>query len=438
MKRRLFVLGATIVLCVLLLGSWSTTFAAADAVCTADPPAGPVGTVFVLSCEGYTPGAFVYAYLVEPSGAAGQLFFESGAIKVNEQGVITYTQPSRFEDESIEGDIALQTGTWIFVAEELGLAKSVLHRGEVKFTVTGGTEGVSGASLHADPELLYKPEPAYVHFRSADVTVTRLNASQPVEFHGSGFAPGEVVSIWLEPPGGGCPSFTEHTHGSVGQIIPGSGSVVGDITLNTPAYDGIGAQAFGNARASAQGEIEFEAFFFSTACEGAWHFVARGNASGSGGDTYVTVVGNAVETSAWLAADPPVATALFDHIRFSGYGFGANEHVSCWLTSPQGRTLGFPDDLEVTFNHPEDFQRNVAIRSDASGSVQFDMVTGSLYDREVIRFALDGDRAIETEVILDPIASEGALGEYAMSCRGDSSGATAIARFVLTGGLVDP
>ncbi len=436
MKKVLFVLVAVLALLALVAVPSHTTLAAADATCVSDPSSGPVGTTFVMTCWGYTPNSYVYAYLVEPAGVATTLF-GNGAIKVDESGYISYSQPSAYQPF-----VTLATGTWGFVAEETGLAKAVIHRGETTFTITGGTEGVSGASLSADPMTINKPIQGTDHIYFSPFTLNFLNVSDPVTLSGSGFAPYEMVSFWVEPAGGGCPSSTVHYKWKLGIIITGVGGVYANYEENDPIFDSYGAQAFGTVKADASGNAAISAFFTSLACEGAWHFVARGNASGWGADTHVTVIGNVVETTASLSASPGSASAMFDRIWFSGSGFAPNEHVSCWLTSPRGQTLGFPIDEFFTLNIPPPpvgfYSKNQSIFAGPDGSVSFDMVTGSVYIKGDLTLVIGGVSDSATFDVHLPIQSEGALGEWAMTCRGDTSGANAIARFTLTGGFVDP
>ncbi len=435
MKKFLFALVAVLALLALVAVPSHTTLAAADATCVSDPSSGPVGTTFVITCWGYTPNSYVYAYLVEPSGAAGQLFFQGGAIKVDESGSISYVQASSFGTAATLG-----TGTWHFVAEETGLAKAVLHRGETTFTITGGTEGVSGAWLSASPSVLYKPEDAYGRFSFPPINVNFLNASEPATISGGGFAPNEIVSFWVEPPRGACSSFTDHLKADTNFVIPGLFGLHIREDLNLPIYDGIGAFAFDSVKADGGGNASTQAFFFSVACEGDWHFVARGNSSGWGGDTHLTVIGNPITTNATLTASPGTVTALFDKVWFSGSGFGANEHVTCWLTSPQGQTLSFPNALFFDISFPPLLtQKSRQLFSDGGGNISFDLVTGSIYykiDAALVVTGVGSFNFEDTDYI--PVASEGALGTWYMTCRGDSSGATAIAPFTITGGFVDP
>lgn len=433
MKRILCVVVAILFFGVLTAVPQSWVYAAADATCTSDPSSGPVGTEFEITCWGYTPNSYVYAYLVEPTGAAVPVFESSGAIKVKQDGSVSYNQDSKYGHS-----MALQTGTWTFVAEELGRAKTVLHRGETTFTITGGTEGVSGADLAGSPATIHKPEQAYDSTGFGFGYFSSPALSEPATLSGDGFMPGEVVTIWTEPPGGGCPSMTRHNSLSAGSIVPGIGGLFIRTDFNTPLYDGIGAQIFANVKANQAGEISTQVYFYPYACEGQWRFVARGNASGSGAETWITVVGNPIPTNAWLSADPTSASAMFGTIRFSGSGFGANEHITCWLTTPQGRTIGYPEPYYITYSLPTEYLRNQAITANANGEISFTLVTGSIYQKIHETLSIGGVSQNYDSTRMAPIASEGALGEYAMSCRGDSTGSTAIARFTLTGGFVDP
>lgn len=434
MKGRSFALGALVLLSAVAAVPIATAYAAADATCVSDPSSGPVGTVFAISCSGYDPNVHVYAYLVEPSGAANQLFDSrtSTNFLTDKRGSFIYSQESNF------GESSLQTGTWHFVAEQLGPAHTVVHRGETTFTVTGGTEGVSGASLTANPGTIHKPEQGYAHAFEMGVTYNFYNYSDPVTISGGGFTPGEMVTFWAEPPGGGCPSFTSHNNVAAGVVVPGLVARYLTEVFNYPLYDGIGSSALGSVRAGAGGSVSLDVFFNMTACEGMWHFAARGNTSGAGGETFITVIGNEISTNAWLSADPETVTALFGTVTFSGSGFGADERLSCWLTSPQGRTLGFPDDWFGAYSTPGAFLRNRNIMTDAGGNVSFSLVTGSLYVNVSQTLTSGGTTDQLNTTYSDPVASEGALGVYAMTCRGDTSDATAIANFTLTGGFVDP
>lgn len=431
MKRSLFVF-VTVLFLVALLAMPSSTFAAADATCQADPPSGPVGTTFVITCWGFDPNARVYAYLVEPDGTA-TITFASGTLKANESGYVTYTQETRFDNVTTLG-----VGTWVFVVEQLGLAKSVVHRGEVAFTVTGGSEGVSGAWLSADPSSITKPEVGHDHLQFGSITVNFGNPSDPVTITGWGFAPYEMVTFWYDPPNGECSSFTAHYNYRASVNLPPIVVAKGTLTENFPAFDGLGSTALATVKADGAGNVTMEIFFYYWACEGRYRVVGRGNTSGKGAYTWVTLTGNSVSTNAWLYADPTSVTGLFDRVQFSGGGFWGGERVDCWLTSPQGRVVAFPEDSFVTGSDGIFSQRDIPITADAGGNIAFEMVTGSYYLNDREGGTISGVPYQISREFFDPIQSEGALGRYAMTCRGFSSGNTAIAWFTITGGPVDP
>lgn len=433
MKRIIALCIALVMLASFAVVPQTVIHAAADATCVSDPAAGPVGTVFEITCSGFTPNSYVYAYLVEPAGVAVTLFESDGAIKANEKGAIVYEQESKFEAFA-----TLQVGTWHFVAEETGLAKTVLHRGETTFTITGGTESVSGAELEASPTTIHKPAQAYDRFTFPSFTLSALAFSEPVKLEGKGFEPNEMVTFWLEPAGGGCATMTRHQSADAGEILPGVAAIYVHQDINSPIYDGYGAQEFAGRKANAAGEVEAEIAFTSIACEGQWRMVARGNASHHGAQTWVTVTGNAVTTNAVLEATPSSASAMFATIQFNGSGFGSGEHVSCWLTTPQGQTLGYPDELFMSYFSPTKYVRKTELFADARGDVNFSFVSGNVYDHTSVTYTVGGIAQNDTHTEYAPMNSEGALGEYAMSCRGDTTGNTAIARFTLTGGIVDP
>lgn len=427
--KRFIMSGVVLLLLGMLLMSISpvVTFAAA-AACNSNPPSGPVGTSFQIVCGGFTPNVWVYAYLVEPSGAAGPLFDHEGGLKVDEQGFVKFEIASREKNLS-----TLQTGTWTFVAEELAPGRTIKQRGQVSFTITGRAESVSGAMLDANPTLIHKPRQGYTHTQNPPFTESNLSFSEPVTLSGAGFAPHEMVTFWLEPANGGCASMTRHL-----AFVKGSASSALEQEINLPLYDGLGAQFFVDAKADANGVVSAQAYFTILACEGAWRFVARGNASGRGAQTWVTVIGNAVSTNAFLTADPPTVAAMFDTVHFRGWGFGVNEHLTCWLKTPQGQNLAYPDEFPSTYADGNKYLLNRAFKTDAQGEAAFSLTTGSVYSR-IVTTTTNGGTAVKTiETLHAPLASEGALGEYAMTCRGDVSGSTAIARFLVTGGFVDP
>lgn len=388
---------------------------------------GPVGTVFQFTFTGFSPNTPVSIYLVEPGGVATPPFGPSTA-KSDASGTVTYSHASKFGNAA-----ALALGTWKIVVEEQGPAKTIRHRGISCFTVTGGTEGVSGAALSADPATLNKPTQAYQRSSATapgvDVTFNDRTFAF-TDIHGSGFASGESVTIWVEAPNGKCNSLTSHLMDRYSNYAPPLISYNLNETLNLPIYDGLSAQIVGNVKASEGGTISFGLGFSSLACEGKWRIVGRGNSSRHGAETWLAVIGNSIEETATLEASKASVDPLFDNIFFSGSGFAGNEHVSCWLSSPDGQAIGFPDLNPVVGYIGTQSLQDTQFFASAGGTLGFEMVTGSVYQKysENVSGTLFGSAKGNGETKI-PIQSEGVLGEWAMSCRGDSSGKVGIAHF---------
>ena len=340
--------------------------------CWSDPSEGPAGTVFNLHCAGFEPNAMVWPYLVEPDGATSSFcaFTDVNVasanecqFKVDQDGLISFPLSTKSPYS------APAFGTWTLVVEQLGPGHTVIWHAEGKFTITGKAESVSGAHVWASTDTALKNE--------------------RITIYGHGFEPFEVVTIWFEYPNGDCSSLTEHWPPYV----------------NFPRFFGYATNWLTNVKTDAAGEFASTGSLPTLLCEGKYHFVARGNTSDNGGETWVTLVGNAVETNAWLKADKSSVSAIGEHISFSGWGFGAYESVTCWLTTPQYQAM------EV-YNLPE-------LKTDAGGEFSFHTWTGG-FEPGYLYF------------------SEGPVGKYAMTCRGNVSGATAIAEFMVNGNVLDP
>lgn len=432
------ILIAVFLIAAAFFGAPSVTSAAPlGALCEVSPDSAPVGQVFSVTCYGFTPNGYGYAYLVEPDGSA----FAYGAVKANEEGTISFGIGTDF------GSVKEKIGNWTVVVEETGQAGAVLIRGTAQYTIEGGTEDVSGAYLSVSPSTVNKPEVAYSYF---DQNVTAPGVDVHVRYtqnnysvatvSGSGYTPGEIVSFWWDPPQGGCSNLTTHSSYDLIVDYPPFFDVDARVAQNS-SYFFYGVQALGNAKAGSDGSVEFAIYFYPYDCEGVYHVVARGNSSGAGADTHVTLIGNPISESAWLSAAPNVVHALFDRVAFSGSGFAAGEHVTCWLTSPQGQTQAIPGQgyANGTFSVPGIYEviKDQQVRADNGGNFAFDIVTGAYYlniDGRYIVFGTD----VGNTTITEPYQSEGALGEWAATCRGDSSGKTAIARFTVTGNILDP
>lgn len=368
MKKILFLAAGLLLLSFFVLPT-ATTFAAADATCVSNPPSGAIGTVFVITCSGYSPNTGVFAYLVEPTGTAlGPHFWGGGAAKTDGSGTVTYAIPSRFGNI-----VTMAYGQWHIAVEQLGLAKSVVHRGETSWNVTGGTGGVSGAHLETTPYIQHK----YV---------------DPSVIIGSGFQPFEMVSLWIEFARGQCATVTLH--------FP---------TGNEVDAGGISTFGLGDVKADASGAFSITLPpAAGDNCEGTYHYVARGNASGRGAAAEFILTGNVVHPTIAMQAFPAVQSAAPGNlISFTGSGFRGGEPVSCWVTERNGHTVSVPD-----------------TKADSAGSIAFSITTGAINSYYALGIPLS--------------SSEGPLGVWHMTCRGDLSGLEGIAEYTLTGGIVDP
>ena len=433
MLRYRFLLFSVILLSILTSVHARAVHAAADAVCTTEPTTGLIGTVFTITCSGFDANTYVYPYTVEPDGTAvaGSVNGVPGG-RTDSSGSITFTFPTRYEN------FTQAIGTWTVAVEQLGPGHAVIHRGITRFTVGGGTEGVSGAALSANPSTVKKPSQAYTHQNIDGIVTLNDFAVTTTNLSGSGFQPYEYVSFWADYPRSECSSFTVHYNEDAELIEPPI--FVARVTdqYNVPAIIGIGTFALTTVKADASGNVSLDIGFFSYDCEGAWHIVARGVSSGRGGDTYVTLVGNPITATVSLIASPNIASAMFDRITFTGSGYASNEHISCWLTTPEGQVVGVPNDLFVSVNLGFFVDRSIGLAADSAGHVSFQFETGSFYDNVHQQTSGVGGSSDSHGEFFDPFQSEGALGVWAMTCRGDTSGAIGIADFTLTGGVVDP
>jgi hypothetical protein len=339
--RRILVLSLSTIFLLLLLALPSTTLFAASAPCTATPDSGPVGTVFTITCSGFVPGEQTNAWMTEPDGATFSWSAPFGGPfatgKANGAGIVTYGFPTGSQNEK------RSLGDWAMTVK----GSTVI--GIARFTVTGSGEGVSGAVLTNNDGIII----------------------------GTGFAPFEIVTVWVDYPNGDC-------------------------SANWWAGPGFSTVTYGNFKTDASGSFKF-LFAWNPIwnCTGTYHIVARGNTSHLGGETWWTTPNYPETETASLVATPDAVVSLGGLISFSGVGYAPNEIVTCWQTTPQGGVL------------PE-----ANYKADNLGHIAFRYHTGADYG------------------IVVP--SQGALGEWAETCRGNQSGATGIARFVVFGGAVDP
>lgn len=343
MKRTiLFMIGAVLLFTLLFFASSPASAIGLGALCTVDPAAAPAGALFTITCSGFVPGEQTNAWLTEPDGATIEYnFLNAGNFatgKVDSKGNVTYRYSSGIKDYKVG------LGPWALTVK----GKNAIGIG--RFRVQGGTEGVSGASLK------------YVN----GVLI------------GSGFGANEIVTLWIDFPNGDC-------------------------SANWFDGPGLSTATFANLKADANGSFSFPIVLDPDAfdCAGFYHFVARGNTSHLGGDTYIATRNHHVTENATLIANPDRVFAIGQLITFNGSGFEPFETVTCWDTTPQGAT-------------PPVGNENV----DANGNFTTGFHTGSF----IAKFAV----------------SNGALGKWFLTCRGNKSGRIGIASYLVVGGIIDP
>lgn len=367
MRRFLLHVSAAIILLSAVWLSYTPTARAASASCTASPDSGAPGTLFTLHVSGFTPNTHLWLYAVEPDGTAfSDILFQDfgGTIKTNEQGAASFAFRSRFDQLGLP--IARALGSWTLVAQELGQGGAVVHEAHCAIFIRGAAAPLEGATLTVTPD---------AGFNDAIYTV-----------HGSGFAPNEIVNLWLTPPMY-CSGFAFDLDGF--------------LSVNAAAS----AIGWGSAKTNSAGEFAYDIFgntpYF---CAGDWSVSARSPGSGVAGAAVFRVVGHPIEVGgATLTAYPTSAISRGGVIQFQGSGFDANEVVICWYTRPEGTVREFP----VHY-------------ADSSGGLDLVLATG--FDDEILGMHY----------------SEGSLGNYVMTCKGQASGDIATAEFLLYGGITDP
>ncbi len=356
------------------------TNAAESALCDAEPHEIAQGETTVIACVGFSALTYVNVYYAEPDGTAVAF----GSIKTDASGSVAFGFTNGVKDQ-----YSFQIGTYKFVIQELGLAETILRYGTVEITLKGDGDHVAGASLYADKS---------VYDRSRETILLT----------GAGFLPGEMVTLWIQRPTL-CSSYTGH-------YVDGKNGATFE---NIAIFDLVGTYAVDGIKANGAGGFITERFFGSDACEGTWRYAARGNTSGLGAWTEIVLTGASVTTNAWLVPSKTSVGAFNDSISFYAYGFGANEIINCWTTSPDGRAV--PYGIQGSFDQ-------IKIRAGGDGVIY--LRTGSRIISPDDPF-YNGDE-------VTPLMSEGSLGEWAMTCTGLASGSTAIARYTVYGGTLDP
>lgn len=350
------------------------------ALCRADKYELAQGDSTTVYCTGFSPLTWLNVYYTEPDGTA----VSYGDVKSDASGKVAFGWQN-----GVKNRYSLLLGTWTVVVQELGLAKQVKIVGTVQLKHIGNGDNVSGAYLQASQKVY-------------DLT------SEQVTLTGWGFAPGEIVSLWIQKPAL-CSSYTVHyTDGKNGAIFE-----------NDPSFQQDGTYQVDDIKADSSGGFVTLRFFGLDACEGTWRYAARGNTSGLGAYTEIALTGPSVSTNARLTPSKPRVGAFNDTIQFEASGFGANEILNCWTTSPDGRA--------VAFGYSGSFH---ALKVGADGSGVISLTTGS--------YIISKDDPVYPPGFVFPLMSEGSLGVWKMTCKGGTSGATAIAEYTVYGYELNP
>lgn len=338
------------------------------------------GESTAIVCDGFTPLTHVNSYVVEPDGTA----VTNGTYKsdINGQVILGW-------QNGVKNQFSLLLGTYTIVVQEIGLAETVLRAGTVQITHVGDGDNVSGAYLEADKTLYDR-------------------SSEFIALTGWGFAPGEMVTLWIQKPAL-CSSYTSH-------YVDGKNGATFE---NIPNFAPEGTYAVDNIKANSAGSFSTARFFGADACEGVWRYAARGNTSGLGAWTEITLSGPSVSTNAWLVPSKPRVYAFNDSISFWASGFGANETLNCWTTSPDGRAVAYGINGSLS-----------AIKMGADGSGNISLHTGS--------HIVSRDDPFYFGNTVDAVMSEGSLGVWHLTCTGLASGTTAIADYTVDGYTLDP
>lgn len=353
---------------------------AAGALCWADSYALAQGESTGVYCTGFSPLTWVNVYYAEPDGTA--VYYAD--VKSDADGNVAFGWGN-----GIKNLVSLGLGTYKLVVQQLGPGEAVVYAGTVEIKSVGDGGHVSGAYLSADKSVVDRTSEA--------VTIT-----------GWGFAPGEVVSFWMQRPYL-CSSYTYH-------YVDGKNGATFE---NFPAWDGFGTFPLGDLTADVDGAVGVVMPFGSYQCEGTYRVVARGNSSGWGAYVEFAVSGPSVSTNAWLVPSKESVGAFNDTIEFDAYGFGANEILNCYTTSPDGRAIPYGVGGSLA-----------EIRVGADGIGTISLTTGS--------YIVSPDDPFYFGNSVSALMSEGSLGVWKMTCKGLGSGTTAIAEYTVHGYELNP
>jgi hypothetical protein len=373
--KRLAIMICALVLIASALGLAPAANAADGAHCDADPDRIAQGETAFVTCEGFSPNTELYVYAAEPDGTAVGI----GPVKTNLSGVANFTWTN-----GAKGFVSLRLGTFTFVVEELGLGGTKLRQATVNITHIGDGEHVSGASLVSDQKVYDK-------------------STESIVLTGSGFFPGEPVTLWLQEPAY-CSSYTEH-------YVDGKNGATFENVPNYQLEQTYGVDTF---PADANGGFVTVRFLSNQACHGTWRYAARGLNSGLGAYVEFDITGAKVSTSAFLFPSQDSVFAFNDTIEFLATGFAPNEILNCWSTSPEGRAIPFGIGGSLG-----------QIKVNAFGVGFIHLTTGS--------HITSPDDPYFEGVEVEPAMSEGSLGWWALTCKGADSNLIGIARYRVDG-----
>lgn len=378
--RKIGLIVSALFLAVVAMGVPAVTHAAGGADCWADSYKLAQGESTGVYCSGFSPLTYINVYVVEPDGTA---VFDTN-VKSDAGGNIAFGW-----NNGVKNRYSFLLGAYTLVAQQLGPARQVLVYGKVEIENIGKGDAVSGAYL------------------SATQQVYNIETDQVV-LNGWGFLPGEIVTLWIQKPAL-CSSFTRH-------YVDGKNGATFE---NVPEFDGQGTYQVDDIKADSGGAFTTERFFGQETCLGTWRYAARGNTSGWGASVEIALTGPSVSTNAWLTPSKNSVGAFNDTIEFWASGFSPNESLTCWTTSPDGRVVRFGSGGSFA---------EIKVGSDGSGS--FVLTTGS--------HIISRDDPLFVGSTVDPLMSEGSLGVWHMTCRGNSGGATAITEYTVYGYETSP
>jgi len=358
----------------------SVTHAGTVTSCWADSYKLSQGQSTNIYCSGFSPLTILNTYYAEPDGTA--VIGED--VKSDQDGNVVFRWTN-----GVKNQYSYQLGTYKIVVQQLGLAHAIVAFGTVEISFSGEGDNVSGA-------LLTSSQSKY------DIT------SDSIILTGSGFAPGEIVTLWIQRPAL-CSSYTYH-------YVDGKNGAIFDTAAQ---FDEVGTYQVDDIKADSTGGFVTQRFFGLAACEGTWRYAARGNTSGLGATTEIVLTGPSVATNASLIPSKNSVGAFNDTIQFAASGFGANEILNCWTTSPDGRALAY--------GQPGSFD---SIKMGADGSGVISLTTGAF-------IASKGFPPFPPGFIV-PVMSEGSLGVWKLTCTGVASKATAIASYTVYGYELTP